>query len=298
MRTIREIYGDIAYKMLEHSRQPHRVDETAIYQESNLENRRLVESVLDELLLPGSDLHHFEHLKTLYDVAQSGKSGLILMEHYSNFDVPCLYYFLEQRGEEGRRIADSIVSMAAMKLNEESRFVLAFTEAYSRIVIYPQRSLDKLQDPEDERRARAFNHRAVREMIRCKNEGNLVLMFPTGTRYRPHDPDSARVLNSVDSYMKAFDCVVFVGIAGNVLLVNPTSEMSEDFPVRDVVTFSVSPPVDSRRFRSEHRAAAGTEDPKRAVAQAVERELNRMHEEAVAYRSRLPGVPEQTTQPE
>jgi glycerol-3-phosphate O-acyltransferase len=174
-----------------------------------------------------------------------------------------------------------------MKLNEESRFVLAFTEAYSRIVIYPQRSLDNLDDPEEERRARAFNHRAVREMVRCKNEGKLVLMFPTGTRYRPQNPDTKRVLNAVDSYMKSFDYVVFVGIAGNVLLVNPSGEMKEDYPVQDVVVFTVSPPVDSREFRKRYRAAAADgEDPKRAVARGVEAELARMHVEAEEVRNR------------
>jgi glycerol-3-phosphate O-acyltransferase len=273
--------------MVENSRQPHRVDETAIYQESNRDNRKLVDSILEDLVLPGSALYHFEHLHMLHDYAQQGYSGLILMEHYSNFDVPCLYYFLERQGELGRRIADSVVSVAAMKLNEESRFVLAFTEAYSRIVIYPQRSLDNLDDPEEERRARAFNHRAVREMVRCKNEGKLVLMFPTGTRYRPQNPDTKRVLNAVDSYMKSFDYVVFVGIAGNVLLVNPSGEMKEDYPVQDVVVFTVSPPVDSREFRKRYRAAAADgEDPKRAVARGVEAELARMHVEAEEVRNR------------
>lgn len=287
MRTIRENYEGIARKMVENSRQPHRVDETAIYQESNLDNRKLIDRILEDLVLPGSALYHFEHLQMLYNYAQQGYSGLVLMEHYSNFDVPCLYYFLERQGEAGHRIADSIVSVAAMKLNEESKFVLAFTEAYSRIVIYPQRGLDKLDNPEEERRARSFNHRAVREMVRCKNEGKLVLMFPTGTRYRPQEPDTKRVLNAVDSYMKSFDYVVFVGIAGNVLLVNPSNEMSEDFPQKDVVTLSVSPPIDSREFRNRYRAAAADdEDPKRAVARGVEAEFARMHVEAEDYRSR------------
>ena len=47
MRTIRENYEDIARRMVENSRQPHRVDETAIYQESNLDNRKLIDMVLD-----------------------------------------------------------------------------------------------------------------------------------------------------------------------------------------------------------------------------------------------------------
>lgn len=287
MGSIRKNYGDIARQMVENSRQPHRVDETAIYQESNLENRKLIDGILEELVMEGSALYHFEHLQQLYEYAQQGYSGLILMEHYSNFDVPCLYYFLERQGETGKRIAESIVSVAAMKLNEESRFVLAFTESYSRIVIYPQRSLDKLEDPEEERRARAFNHRAVREMVRCKNEGKLILMFPTGTRYRPNEPDTKRVLSSVDSYMKSFDYVVFVGIAGNVLLVNPSGEMSEDFPNKDVVTYSVSFPLDSRAFRNSCRAEVPPgSDPKRAVASSVQAEFEQMHLQAEDYRAR------------
>ena len=38
--------------------------------------------------------------------------------------------------------------MSGMKLNEENPYVSAFAEAYSRIIIYPSRSLAAIKDPE------------------------------------------------------------------------------------------------------------------------------------------------------
>lgn len=282
MAMIKEVYGHLAQRMIDNARYPGRITRDTLYQESNPDNRKIVEQVLDDLMLPESRIEGYEHIKSLAERAQQGESGLVLMEHFSNFDIPGLDYLLRQQGEEGTRIAESIVSLAGMKLNEESRFVHAFSEGYTRIVIYPKRSIDSITDPEErareERKAKEINHSALREMIRCKHSGDLILVFPTGTRYRPGVPDTKRVLRTVDSYIKSFDFLVFIGIAGNVLLVSESGDMTEDIVQQDVLTYYVTEPVTCKRFREEVRAELGPEgDLKESVAHKVSAELDRAH---------------------
>ena len=59
------------------------------------------------------------------------------MEHYSNFDLPCFTQLLERCGAPYQEVADSVVAVAGVKLNEESKLVLAFTEVFTRVVLYP-----------------------------------------------------------------------------------------------------------------------------------------------------------------
>ncbi len=291
MATIKDTYGELALQMVRNSQQPDRITHDAIYQESNMANRALINRILDDLVQPGSTVVGAEHFKELYDRSRAGEPALLLLEHYSNFDMPCLFYLLHKMGAEYAEAAECIVAMAAMKLNEESKFVLAFTEAYTRIVIYPGRMLEQMatteQGAEEIRKAKQINMSAMREMVRCKHQGRMILLFPTGTRYRPGVPDSKRILRAVDTYIKGFKNAVFVGIAGNVLLVNPDAEMAEDVLNPDTVTFAFSPVISCGEFRDAARLAGDPERPKDAVAEAVGRKLDEMHLVAEAAREKV-----------
>ena len=276
-------------QLIKNSKAERSVDHRTVFQPANTANRTLVETIIAKLLLPGSRIDGYEHLIELHKLSQKGESCLILMEHYSNFDLPNLFY-LAKDYPQGDEVMESVVAMAAAKLNEESRFVLAFTEAYTRIVIYPARLLASLEGTEEYplelTKSRTINRSALREMIRLKHSGHMVLLFPAGTRYRPGKEETKRVLLEVDSYIKGFDHMVFVGIAGNTLEVNPTAAMNKDDPCTDVVVYKVSEVTDSAAFRQSQRAAfpEGGEAAKRAVGSAVEKRFDELHAEAEAIR--------------
>lgn len=285
---INERFADIARELIANSHQPQHITPDTVFQQRNRTNTRLVDRTLEELVLPGSGILNLEHVEELYQAAKEGTSCLILMEHYSNFDLPAFFYLLEQSGKP--EIATSLVAIAGMKLNEQSAFVRAFTEAYTRLVIYPSRSLDSLPESEatDERRKKAneINMAATRTMIRLKHTGSIVLVFPTGTRYRPGRPETKQAVKEIDSYVKMFDLVVFVGVAGNVLLVNPDEDMSHDYPVEDVILFNVDKPRSCAEFREQVRAEARPgADPKRAVGDAIMARLEELHIDTEAVRS-------------
>ena len=292
MIHIDELFRQITDELIRNSQERQHVERNHVFQPANMKNRALVEKIIDKLVLPGSRIEGYEHLKELYERAKGGESCLILMEHFSNFDIPCLFYLAKQY-EDGEPLTDSIVAMAGTKLNEESRFVLAFTEAYTRIVIYPARMLQALegteQYEEERARSRVLNRSALREMIRMKHSAHMVLLFPAGTRYRPGREETKRILLEVDSYLKGFDHVVFVGIAGNTLEVSPLGEMAKDQAKTDAMVYHVGPIERAADFRDEARrdAADDVGSAKKAVARAVERRFAELHDGAEAVRATI-----------
>jgi glycerol-3-phosphate O-acyltransferase len=286
---IREVFAEPARRLMENSDVPHVVTTKTVYQVANRANRAIVDGVLEQLVLPGSRIVGLENLVELHRRSKAGESCLILMEHYSNFDIPCLFYLLHAQGEG--ETAESIVAMAGMKLNEDSPFVRAFSEAYTRVVIYPSRSLDQVADEEllevERKRSVRINMAATRQMIRLKHQGHLILVFPSGTRYRPGNPDTKRGVKEVDSYIKSFDTMVMVAIAGNVLSIHPTGDMSRDYATRDVMILSAGEPLSCADYRERARASCPEdEDPKQYVADCVMNDLEDLHTEAENIRER------------
>jgi glycerol-3-phosphate O-acyltransferase len=109
-----------------------------------------------------------------------------------------------------------------------------------------------------------------------------MLVYPTGTRYRPWEPDSKRAVREVDSYVKGFDWMCFVSKNGLILKVRQETEhnMLLDYVSPDTIRFTVSDPVSCDEFRTKARLDAeerGVEDKKQAVADAVMERLEEMH---------------------
>jgi len=85
-QNLKDIYGKYFKEMLTISRAPARIDETNVYQEANPDLRKYMDVMLSENFMEGSGLGAPENFKAFYDAVQSGKRGLILMEHYTNLD--------------------------------------------------------------------------------------------------------------------------------------------------------------------------------------------------------------------
>jgi glycerol-3-phosphate O-acyltransferase len=349
MQTIKERYGLVATELIKNSKHSSSVTSDKVFQEANAENRALIDQVVKELLLPGSRIDGIEELVKLYSLAQQGKSCLLLSEHYSNFDIPTLHYLISESPQAGRIMSDRIIPMAGMKLNAESDFVRAFTEAYTRLVIYPSRSLQPYEGTEqwaiekkksrkinmagmklnaesdfvrafteaytrlviypsrslqpyegteqwaiEKKKSRKINMAALHEMVRRKHDGDIILLFPSGTRYRPGDEASRRGLPEVDSYLRAFDYVLPIGVSGNILRVNQQGTMAEDFVTEDVVIYKTGTitPAEDYRTKARETVPTGAEsaEVKQRAADLVMESLKDLHLQARTLR--LPLLPE------
>ena len=285
MDTLSSFYKEQVREAIRLARLETVITEQNVYQEGVAEVLPILGKMVSDWALPGSGLFGLEHLKDLYEKAASGKSCLLLLEHYSNYDLPAFIYFLRQAGEWGQKIAEQVVAIAGRKLNEENPAVAAFASAYSRLVIIPSRALvdlDAEKDREELVRSNAINRSAMKTLNKIKYEGKLILVFPAGTRYRPWDPASKRGVREMDSYIKSFDYMSLIGINGELLHVRQ-GDMLEDSLSHDVLRYTATAPILCSQFREEARAKAvaeGAEDLKQATVDAFMKKLDEIHEAA------------------
>lgn len=292
MAMLKERYGSVFADMAKLSQAAAKIDETKVYEEANMELRKFMYKLLDDVIQPDSGFANIENFKAFYDsVVNEGKTGLILMEHYSNLDLPQICYLLEKYGEDwSKDMASRIVAVAGMKLNEESPAVRAFAECFTRVVIYPTRSLESVgqkseltqeQLKEEEMRARKINFAAMRQMDECKKRGQIILVFPSGTRYRPGKPETKKGLREIDSYLRLFDNMLLVSIKGNCLRINPEnpSDMLADEVVNDKIVLTASPVINCKEFRKNilDNLPADEPDPKQKTVDRVMEILEEQH---------------------
>ncbi len=279
-------------QMIENITEAPVVTEDNVFQPGKPANKPFLREIMADLLLPGSRIIGRQNLLALHQLAQRKKPCLVLMQHYSNFDIPCFYELLERSGDDYREVGNDVVCVAGVKLNETSKLVLAFTEVFTRVVLYPSRGLEAIKDAREkhaaEKRRARLNLAAMKMLNTLRKEGKLILVFPSGTRYRPWDPSTARGLKEIDSYLKFYSHMVLISINGNTLLPNPAGDMDRDYPTRDLMIYTVSPVRRCSEFRRqalknrEHDA-----EPKQHVADSVMASMRALHDRTEKYRLRL-----------
>jgi len=288
--TLTTVFGDQIKRVIKTSKAPTVITEENVYQEGDPNVLAILDEMVEHLALPKSGLAGMNHLEELFEKAKSGKSCLLMVEHYSNMDLSIVSLMTRKAGGRGKEISDSLIAIAGMKLNEDSPIVAAFTGAYTKIVICPSRSLLDL-DPEKDKdeilRGNAINRAAMKALIRNKYKGKLVLVFPSGTRYRSWDPSTKKGVRDIDAYIRSFDYMCCVAINGMILHVQQT-DMMNDAVDNDVVLVTVGPVTSCDEFRENVLAKLPEEDDKKqAVADAVMLELEKMHTTAEAERQKL-----------
>jgi hypothetical protein len=288
--TLTMVFSDHIKRVVKQAKATTVITEENVYQEGDPNILAVLDEMVEYLLLPGSGLDGMNHLEELLEKAKSGKACLLLVEHYSNMDLSIVSLMARKEGGKGKEISDTIIAIAGMKLNEDNPVVAAFAGAYDKLVIYPSRSLQEL-DPEKDKteiaRGNAINRAAMKSLIRHKYKGRIILVFPSGTRYRPWDPNSKKAVREIDSYIRSFDYMCFVALNGELLHVQKT-DMMNDVVSKDIVRVTVSPVTDCNEFRNMVLAkTTEEEDKKQAVANEIMNELERIHTAAEIERLKL-----------
>lgn len=283
---LRVRYADIFAQLASLSHAAAKIDGTNVYQEANPATRKFMDQLVQDNLLPESRVEGMANFEDFYDQVCEGRRGLILMEHYSNTDLPVLCYMLEHCGSE--KLADlskRIVAIAGMKLNEDDPIVRSFAESFTRVVIYPTRSLtskEKEASEEEakaeEQRARKINLAAMHAMDDCKKRGEVILVFPSGTRYRPGHPETKKGLREIDSYLRLFDIVILVSING-LMLELQDNDMLNDLIAPAKMIYAASPVIECKPFRKDYMSSLPEDeaDPKQKVIDHVMELLEKQH---------------------
>jgi hypothetical protein len=273
--------------MVKESSQSMEINSEDMYIPGNPKILPFIDQIIDENIQAGSGIRSFENLEKLADLARGGASCLLLLEHYSNFDLPVFSYLLRKHSAAGADIEKDIVAVAGIKLSQTDPIISAFAEGYSRLVIYPSRSLEiiknNIKDPKElvaeMMRGSSINRTAMKTLGTLKHQGKFVLVFPAGTRFRPWDPSSKRGVREMDSYLKSFDYMCLVAVSGNMLRINPEGIMREDLICPDRVLYDISEPLHCGEFRdnAKHHKHFG-EDKKQAIVDSLMASLEAMHE--------------------
>lgn len=285
---LREKYMDLFKKLGQYSTAAEKIDSTNVYQIANPKTREIMDFLVEDNTLPESHFEGIENFEDFYDQVCAGKSGLILMEHYSNTDLPSLEYMLDHSGNKKLQdLSKRIVAVAGMKLNEENPVVRAFAESFTRVVIYPTRSQNKNQEnaqseeeaKAEQMKARKINLAAMRAMDQCKRHGQVILVFPSGTRYRPGHPETKRGLREIDSYLRLFDIVLLISSKGSILEIQD-DDMLNDLCEPTKVVFSARKVIECKPFRTEFMASLpeDTKDPKQNMIDHVMELLEEEHD--------------------
>lgn len=295
--SIRELYGEFFKDMAKASKAAAKIDETNVYQPGNTNLRKYIDKLVADNVKPDSRIEGVENFEKFYDLVCSGKSGLILMEHYSNADLPLVVYMLEHSGNPKLMdLAKRIVAIAGMKLNEANDMVRAFAESFTRVVIYPTRSRQAMEESNlteeeikaEETRAKKINLAAMRAMDECKKRGEVILVFPSGTRYRPGHPETKRGLREIDSYLRLFDNVLLVSLNGMLLRLKEetVNDMLSDECVPDTMVLGAGEVIECKPFRKNYLASLpeSEEDPKQKMIDHVMDLLQQQHDKIEATR--------------
>jgi len=282
METLNTAFKDQIRRAVSQAKISTVISAENVYQEGDENILPILDEMVDYLMLPGSGVDGMENLEELLAKAQSGKSCLLLLEHYSNMDLSIFSLLVRRAGGRGEDIAKSLIAIAGMKLNEDNPVVAAFASAYTRVVIYPSRYLHGTE-PDIKKpellRSIAINRAALHALDENKTKGKMVLLFPSGTRYRPWDPSTKKGVREVDSYLRSFDYMCCVALNGMILHVQQT-DMMNDAVTKDVVKITAGPVFSCAEFREKARAeaeAAGIEDKKQAAVDSIMAELEKLH---------------------
>ena len=257
-----------------------------VLQSGNENNRNIISGLMDHLLLKGSRIDGKENLEELFSLSKSGKSCLILMEHYSNFDYPLLYKMIDEQLEAN---AEDMYPIAGMKLTETDPRVSAFSNAYNKIIIYPSKSIESEKDPEKQAELRKIsgpiNLAAMKALTKSKNTGKVILVFPAGTRVRPWAPESRNGVREMFSYIKTFDYICFIGKNGNILPPHESDKMDMDSPVQDLIILTAEKPIKGREYvKRVLESIPEGEDQKQYVVTQVMKHLFDLHDKVEPLR--------------
>jgi len=292
-RTV--FFFDEARKMMQNSKvhEDLKITPENTYQIAHKANRKTLLEVMRVAHLPGSTILGAENILELNDLAEQGKSCLILSEHVSNLDVPSMYArFYDQADQKLIDAFEKIIFIAGAKLNENP-IVKLYTEMFSRIVNIPPSAISKLTDKEDIEIATKINRTAIRKLVELRKSGHIFLLFPTATRYRPWKPETKKGIKETTSYLSSFDYFCFSSINGNNMPPREHEDMTREPFLQDVITISYSKVQDAKAFVEKHSGNQITcsQDDKEAfkqlIADKVMEEIDILHNEAEKYRKKF-----------
>lgn len=266
-KDLSQLYGETLLKIIENS-DPDLFAKTLpdnVFQPAQLQNRKYFQAIIEDLLLPGSDIESDKNILEAQKLAKQGKSVLVLSAHFSNFDVPVMYTLMRRHSLEMEKLFDDIIFIAGRKLTEGSKYVKALAEMFSRLVISAKANY---KTAEELQLALAINKAGQKKIAELKSSGRIFLIYPTGTRTRIDVPETCNPMREIYNYLKKFDYFLCLGMKGNLLVPCDDRPMINEYPSKDKIKLNFGKVFHTDSFLNDIERGlplASIEDRKQAV---------------------------------
>jgi len=262
-----------------------------VYQEAYTANREKFLEIMRILHCEGSTILGVENLIKIDELVKEGKSVLILSEHLSNLDVPSMYLrFYDYPDDRLKEIFEKIIFVAGVKLNQNA-IVKLFAEMFTRIIIYPIRSLSKISKDDsfqDEvELAKKINIKATRKIAEYRNKNHIFVMFPAGTRYRPWLPETKNGIKETASYINSFDYFCCASINGNNMPPKEHENMIKEQILKDTVVFNYGEIYEAKKYIEDFTSKnqfENKDEEKQAIVDSIMKKIDELHNKAEEYR--------------
>lgn len=246
---------------------PARITPADVVQWARPEIQPHLAAICRRLLLPGSVITGVEHLIELTQLAQSGKSCLICLNHRSNLDVPTLHVLLEDQFQ--CEAFHRTIWIAGRKLSEDAGATRLLVQAYNRIVVSPRSWMDGEHSNEELHEAHQINLAALRAIHKLRYQGWVFALFPGGTRIRPQDASTREAIPETDSYLKHFTFMVLGRIDGCTLPVSRDHDLTHETPTLNQVRFTFGAVRQTRDWRAHAASRFAGLNQRAASARAI-----------------------------
>jgi hypothetical protein len=231
-------------------------------------------AIARRLLLPGSRVVGAERLDELGRLAATGRSCIVCLNHRSTLDVPTLYALLEDHRRAN--IIQRLIWISGRKLDEDVGLTRLLVQGVNRVIITPRSWLRADHSDEERRDAHRINVAALRAIHDLRRGGWVFALFPSATRFRLHDPSTARAIEETDTYLKHFEYLLLGQIEGCTLPVTRERDLTHERPRLDRVVFTFSEVLRSDQWRASAASRYPLLDQRSASAQAVMEDIARL----------------------
>ena len=233
-----------------------------------------VASICRRLLLPGSGLQGVESLRQLVQLAESGQSCLLCLNHRSTLDVPTLFTLLEDQADA--ELFHPLIWISGRKLEEDAGMTSVLVQCVNRVVVSPNTWFAAKRSEEESRQGRLVNVAAERTVARLRHEGWVFGLFPAGTRTRLDDPSTRQAIEQVHGYLEMFDHLLLGHIDGCTMPVSRDHDLTREAPRLDRVRFTFGPIHQTQQWCREACLRFPEQDPHAAMASAITEDLEQL----------------------